>query len=144
MKPSEMKIQENQIREFLIECVAKCEPLWNTSHDKYKDQNVRMNCWSKILKEMKEALGEELLVRHKADDHEKIKEIWNKLRGTYRRNKNLTVGKSGAGAADVVHPQDVKWVFFNKMSFLDSKPPIAGTVSSLNIPENASSSQVFE
>ncbi len=127
----EFKQEEIAIKEFLVERVKHYEAIWNTGHPDHKKSALRINCWLHILKELQEAFTAESLKRQSVDDVNRIKDIWLQMRGTYRKIKGKTVGKSGAAAADVTNPQEVKWPFYSQMTFLEPREPVTQPVNSL-------------
>lgn len=127
-----LKQEEVAVKESLIERIREFDVIWNISHKDYLKSNVKANCWLKILKDLEQAFAPEVLKRQGFDTVAKIKDVWQKMRGVYRKNKSKTVGPSGAAADAVLHPEAIKWPFFSKMTFLDvGKDTTTQTVSSL-------------
>jgi hypothetical protein len=140
-KPKNYQADEIKLRESLILHVQDNPPIWDISSESYHKANVISNCWEAVLDEMTETFDLDLLKEHHMAQVGQLKDLWQNLRTQFRRYRQLTTGKSGAGLADVATK---KWPFYDQMCFLNQAVVVYPTQNSMVFQiEEAPGNQTF-
>ncbi len=103
------------LREYLIERVKAHPAIWDNSHKEDVKANLITSAWLKILTDLKTEFGEEELNKKSMGQLKQIKAVWQNLCRQFRCLKGQTVGKSGAGAAEVINPGSITWPFYQQV-----------------------------
>ena len=112
MKPRpQHREEEILIRDRLIRLVRPHQIVWRKAHpDTLKGTRTRSE-WAEIARRLRADLPADLLERHDLVKVAKVKDLWQQLRGTYRKNR-----KKIARLGDDL---EVRWPHYAAMRFLE-------------------------